>query len=82
MTLAWQGWEGQRDTLWCLAPVGIASALREMVLVIMFIGESVLGGRLGLQVTHGWDKPLALVQPGSLSSTTAFLSTQDSGTCF
>lgn len=92
MTVAWQGCEGQRDTLWCLAPVGTVSALKELVLVIMFTGEALAtpghpGRKAGLQVTYVWDKPqLLLPQPwynhAACPAATAVLSTQDPGTCF
>lgn len=55
MTMAWQGCKGQRDTLWCLAPMGLVSALKELVLTPMCTGKVLAtpghpGRKAGLQV--------------------------------
>ena len=77
MTVAWQGCKGQRDTLYCLAPMGLVSALKELVLTHMCPGKALAtpghpGRKAGLQgdLCLGQTTAaalLALVQPCGLS---------------
>lgn len=92
MTVAWQGCKGQRDTLYCLAPMGLVSALKELVLTHMCPGKALAtpghpGRKAGLQVIYVWDKPQWLLSWPWCShvacpAAMALLSTQDPGPAF